>query len=67
MGVVGAGAMGMQVAKRLLECGSTLSGISARRPRRRRKAAGATVAAHRAGRPCRFVVTPVVDAYRRAR
>ncbi len=65
VGVVGAGAMGLPVAKRLLECGFPTF-VRDIRPQAEEeaRAAGAAVCGSPAelGRSCRFVVTLVVDA-----
>ena len=65
VGVIGVGAMGMQVAKRLLECGFPTF-VRDVRPEAEdeARAAGAVVCASPAemGRACRFVITLVVDA-----
>jgi 3-hydroxyisobutyrate dehydrogenase-like beta-hydroxyacid dehydrogenase len=65
VGVIGVGAMGMQVAKRLLECGFPTF-VRDIRPEAEdeARAAGAVVSSSPAelGRACRLVVTLVVDA-----
>jgi 3-hydroxyisobutyrate dehydrogenase len=65
VGVIGVGAMGMQVAKRLLECGFPTFVRDVRpEAEEEARAAGAVVASSPAelGRACRCVVTLVVDA-----